>query len=371
MATFDSSAGPGAVLTIDLDAIAANWRQLADLCAPAECGACVKADAYGLGVGRVATALSGAGCTTFFVADALEGAELRGILPKATIYVFNGVWAETAEALRTFRMIPVLNSLAQVETWQAQAANQSAGLAAALHIDTGMSRLGLEESEAAELAAHPERLKGLDVKLIMSHLACASEHKNPMNHRQLKRFQELRAPFGEIPASIANSSAIFLGKDYHLNLTRPGIAIYGGNPVSVDPNPMAETVRLRARILQVRDVDSPMTVGYGATHAVTKHTKIATISIGYADGFMRSLGNRGCAYIAGKPAPVVGRVSMDMVTLDVTGIPGNEAREGGYADVIGGAASLDGVAGNAGTVSYELLSRLGRRFHREYRGGRK
>jgi alanine racemase len=258
--------------------------------------------------------------------------------------------------------------MSQVDTWSAFGRDNGTKVEAAVHIDSGMTRLGLDEQDIAALEADPNRLEGLSLVHIMSHLSCGDEPDNPMNQAQLKRFQSLRRKLPAAPASLAASAGIFLGSDYQIDLVRAGIALYGGRPTSDGTNPMAEAVRARARILQVRDVDSPRAVGYGAAHKVIEPARIATISVGYADGYARSLGSLGRACIEGITAPVVGRVSMDLVTLDVSAVPREKVVEGNFADIIGGGANLDDVAQQAGTISYELLTRLGHRYHRIYMG---
>ena len=369
----------GGVLRIDLDAIAANYRNLQARLAGATCGAVVKADAYGLGAAKVAKALAEAGCRDFFVALIDEGVEIRAALPEADIYAFCGATAETAAALAEYRLIPALNDLGQIEAYSAYARTRSreAGggdgsgrLAALIHIDTGMTRLGLEARDVATLADNPRRLAGIEVKYVMSHLASADEPANPLNARQLAAFNDARAQLGNIaPASLANSSGIFLGADFHFDLARPGAALYGVAPQPGVPNPMAQVVRLQGKILQVRDVDSPMTVGYGATHRVRTKGRIATVGVGYADGYFRALGDRGHAYIGETRVPVVGRVSMDLITLDVSKVPPDQAVPGGFVDLISDRHPVDALAEEAGTVGYEILTALGRRHHRIYSHG--
>ncbi len=371
----------GGVLTIDLDAVAANYRSLKRRLDGARCGAVVKADAYGLGMGEVAPALVAAGCREFFVAHVEEGVALRARLPDAAIHVFNGVTAATAATFAEFRLIPVLNDLGQIEAYSAFARGLRRGkdagegarrLPASLHIDTGMRRLGLEEREVGVLAASPERLAGVEVGFIMSHLACADVPDHPLNAEQLAAFTGARArlrPALRAPASLANSSGIFLGADYHFDLARPGAALFGLAPRADAPNPMAQVVRLQGKILQVRDVDSPMTVGYGATHRVQAKGRIATVAVGYADGYLHALSNRASAYIGETRVPVVGRISMDLITLDVSDVPPEQAAPGAFAELIGDHHPADALAREAGTIGYEILTGLGRRYHRIYTGG--
>ncbi|MFQ5984632.1 MAG: alanine racemase [Alphaproteobacteria bacterium] len=364
MSRFDRA---GAVLTIDLGAIAVNYRRLNERLGGAKCACVVKAGAYGLGMGRVARALARAGCDSFFVATLDEGLRLRRLLNEAEIAVFNGPPPGAEGELVANRLIPVLNDLGDIARWGARAHGHRR-LHAILHVDTGMCRLGLPPEAVDRLAAEPERLAGLDVRLVMSHLACADEPESPMNARQLAAFTAARAGLPLAPASLAASSGIFLGAAYHFDVARPGAALYGINPTPGRPNPMAEVVRLQGKIIQVRDVDSPQTVGYGATHRVAGPGRIATVPVGYADGYHRSLSNRAFAYIGNTQIPVVGRVSMDLITLDVSAVPPERSQPGTTVDLIGGPSALDDVAARAGTIGYEILTSLGRRYPRRYVG---
>ena len=358
----------GAVLTIDLDALAANWRALAERVRPAECAAVVKANAYGIGAEQAIPALAAAGCRRFFVAHAAEGIAARAVAPDAEIYVLNGAPRGAERDLVRHHLVPVLNGLAEIDAWRAVAAAHG-GLPAVLQIDTGINRLGLGEADVAELAAEPDRSSGIALGFCMSHLACADEPNHPLNREQLDRFNRLRARLPAAPASFANSFGIFLGPEYHFELARPGIALYGGNPTPDQANPMAEVVRLQGRILQLHDVDSPMTVGYGATYKIGGPGRIATIPVGYADGYLRALGGKARGYIGDTPVPVVGRVSMDLITLDVSALAPDRCGPGTLVDLIGGGARVDDVAAAGGTISYELLTGLGDRYHRIYHGG--
>ncbi len=241
-------------------------------------------------------------------------------------------------------------------------------LPAAIHIDTGMNRLGLPAPEADVLATEPDRLIGIDVRLVMSHLACADEPDHPLNSEQLTAFTAARTQLPTAPASLANSSGIFLGTPYHFDLVRPGAALYGVNPTPGRTNPMRQVIRLQGKILQVREIDAPRTVGYGATHRAAGSTRVATVAVGYADGFLRSLSNRGSARIGGQQVSLIGRVSMDLSTFDVTRVPREAAHPGALIDLIGADLSIDDVADAAGTIGYEILTALGHRYHRVYSG---
>jgi alanine racemase len=360
----------GAILTVDLHAIAANWRLVRDRLRGAECGAVIKADAYGLGLAKVAETLWRAGCRTYFVALAEEGASLRALLPQADIFVLHGFAPGEEPELVAKRLIPVLNSPDEIARWRDYAHGRSAvPLAAAIMIDTGMSRLGLEPVEAQTLAAKPDSLDGIAVSCLMSHLIVAEERANPITARQLADFNTLRRLFPPARASICNSSAAFLGREYALDLARPGAALFGLAPIVDEPNPLAPVVELRARILQVREIDSPRTVGYGATHRANARTRIATVAVGYADGYLRSLSSRGSGFLGGNRVRVVGRVSMDLITFDVTGLPADLARAGAYIELLGQHHTPDDLAEEAGTIGYEILTGLGRRYQRVYTGG--
>jgi alanine racemase len=359
------SRAPESILTVDLGAIVANYRALAARATPAICAAVVKADAYGLGARAVGPALAAAGCRHFFVAHLGEAVELRSVVPSpASIYVLNGLAPGDIETLLAHDLTPVLNDLGQVDAWSATARRRASPLPAIIQFDTGMSRLGLEDGEFRTLQTERSRLAALDLRFVMSHLACAEETQNPLNKSQLTEFKAIRAAFPDSQASFANSSGIFLGADYAFDMVRPGCALYGINPLLNKTNPMAAAARLDARILQVRRVDHPRTVGYGATHRVSGPTRIATIAIGYADGWLRSFSGRGVAYCGDRPVPFLGRVSMDLVTLDVTDAPA--AKTGDLVELMGPHQDVDAVAAKAGTIGYEILTRLGRRFQRRY-----
>ncbi|MFQ5954128.1 MAG: alanine racemase [Kiloniellales bacterium] len=362
----DAGGGAGAVLSIDLAAIVANYRLLCRRLGGVECATVVKADAYGLGMHRVAPALARAGCRQFFVARLDEGVALRRLMPEAAIGVFDGALPGTEPVYREHHLMPVLNHLGQVDAWAALAARRRRPLPAILHVDTGMTRLGLEPAEVDRLAEDPGRLAGIELSYVMSHLACADEPGHEMNARQLATFTQARRRLAQAPASLANSSGIFLGPDYHFDLARPGAALYGVAPQPGTPNPMAQVINLKGKILQVRNVDSPMTVGYGATHRVTRAGRLATVAVGYADGYLRSLSNRAHAFLGDVRVPVVGRVSMDLITLDVTAAPPRAARPGQWVDLLGPRHGVDALAAEAGTIGYEILTALGHRYHRVY-----
>ncbi len=359
----------GAVLVIDLAALVANWRDMAARAGGAECAAVVKANGYGLGDVAVATSLWKAGARTFFVADIEAGVRVRTALPDARVIVLHGVPAGTEAEIAAMRLTPALSSLGEITRWRHHAHRLGRTLPALIHIDTGMNRLGLAPDELERLCNdHSSLLPGLDLNAWMSHLACADDPHNPFTATQLARVKAALARLPKAPVSLSNSAGIFHGADYHFDLVRPGIALYGANPAPWLPNPMRPVVRLLARILQVRDVAPPDTVGYDATHKITAPGKVAALGMGYADGYPWSLAGKGQVMIGGHVAPLIGRVSMDLLTADVTGIPAPLLQVGGWVDVIGPHRDLDQVAREAGTIGYEVLTRLGSRYHRVYLG---
>jgi alanine racemase len=362
-----------AVLTINLDALRANWAALANIAPTATCAAVIKADAYGLGIEELTRAFRAEGCETFFVATLTEARRVRDVQPGVTIYVLDGLLPGAAPIYAGFDLRPCLSSLAEIEEWAAFCQATHRKLRAAVHIDTGMNRLGLSPSDVNVLAHQSSALEHFELALVMSHLACADESTNPMNEAQRILFDALRARLPAAPASLANSGGVFLGKPYHYDVVRVGIAMYGGRAFIDAPNPMRWVVKLQARILQVRPVDVGATVGYGASFTVERPSKIATIACGYADGFLRALGGTdgkagAVGFIGDHPVPIVGRVSMDMMTVDVTGVPDHQAARGAWVEVLGARTTVDDLTDRAGTIGYELLTRLGRRVHRVYGG---
>ena len=362
-----------AVLRIDLDALRANWRKLNEVSGSAECAGVIKADAYGLGIDQICRALTEEGCRTFFAATLDEGRRIRAVQPGAVIYVLDGLLPGAAEYYSGFDLRPALSSLAEVREWAAYCRERGRRLSAAIHIDTGMHRLGLPEYEVNELAADPSVLDDFRVTLLMSHLACADTPDNPMNEVQRETFERLTARLPPAPRSLANSGGTFLGPKYHYDLVRPGIVLYGGRAHEDRPNPMQTVVRLSAKVLQVFEAAPGDPVGYGALYTVERPSRIATIACGYADGFLRALsGSTGkpgpVGYIGDYPVRVIGRVSMDLITLDVSNVPADLAHRGAWVEVMGDRVTLDDLTDRAGTIGYELLSRLGRRVHRIYEG---
>lgn len=348
-------------LSIDLEAIAANWRMLAARCAPAETTAVVKADAYGLGMAAVARRLADAGCRQFFVATLEEGIELRRVSRAAQIAVLSVPVAQHAKDLVEHRLRPVLNHPGDLEAWRRFG---QAG-PAWLHVDTGMNRLGYTPYEWELLIESRPNWKANGVIGVMSHYACADEPDHLLNARQRDAANEI-ARAARLPLSLGNSSGIFLGRDYRGHVTRPGMALYGLNPTPGQANPMQPVVKLETQVLQVRTVRSQGTAGYGASAEVQPGQVLATIGLGYADGYLRSLSNNGRVYFHGQAAPLVGRVSMDSIMVDVTDLA-RRPNAGDWVEVIGPNQSADAIADAAGTIGYEILTNLGHRYVRTYK----
>lgn len=363
--------GATGLITIDLAQIRANWQALARHVAPAECGAVVKADAYGVGAHRVIPAFYAAGCRSFFVATLDEAMSARALAPGAAIYVLDGLLPEAAAELACLGAYPVLASLEEVRTWAGLAKNGTRASPAALHIDTGLHRLGMSASEVGALAATPDLLRCFDFALVMSHLACADEPDHPMNAEQLDVFNRLRAQLPPARASLAASDGLMLSRAFHLDLVRPGYALYGGQAAQKRTAPVKPVVRVSARILQVQEVPEGARIGYSASYRAQSPRRIATIAAGYADGVFRHASATdeaagGAVAIGGKLAPIVGRVSMDLITVDVSDISGPPPRRGDWVDLVGPELPIETVGAAAGTIGYEVLTRLGTRFARRY-----
>lgn len=357
-----------ATLRIDLDAIAQNYQLLRERAQPAICAAVVKADAYGLGMQPVAARLWQAGCRWFFVATLEEAIALRGLLDEARIAVL-ACYTQGAEVeLISHNLIPVLNEPGDIHRWGTACRASGRKLPAMLHVDTGMNRLGLSLPQVEALAHEPARLNGIDLKFVMSHLVSAEEPSHALNRTQLERFH---IALGKLPGHkgcLANSSGIFLGKDFAFDMVRPGIALYGGNPTPHTDNPMRPVIRLQARILQLREISAGETVGYNATWKAARDSRIATLGIGYADGLLRSGSDQAHVAFADLRAPVIGRISMDLTAIDVTDIPEEACRPGNFVELVGTHRHVDTLASELGTISYEVLTGLGQRFRRVYQG---
>ena len=364
----------GGRLEINLAALAENYQLLSNKTPNSETAAAVKADAYGLGIEQVAPVLVKSGCRTFFVALPEEGVKLRKLAPDATIYVLAGIWPESLELLFANRLTPVLNSLQDVKLWENTAAAASTPFA--LHVDTGMNRLGLDVGQIGEVSH-------LKPQLIMTHFACADDPAHPLNQKQFNAFSEIRKMFPQARASLANSAAILSRNDCQFDLVRPGIALYGGAAVNGQKNPMQGVVRLQGRIVQVRQIKSGTPIGYGATHTFDRDSKVAIVAVGYADGYHRSASGSGVplseidgggfGFINGCKVPIVGRISMDLTAFDITDVPDNSVNQGDWPrdwiELIGENIPVEDVAASAGTIDYEVLTSLGRRFARSYING--
>jgi alanine racemase len=356
----------GACLTIDLEALIANYRLIRAQVGPSAVAGVVKADGYGLGAVPVARALVEAGCRHLFVALLREAEELLPhVRGEAQVYVLNGLLPGDEALCAAIGAIPALNSLDQLARWSALGRAQERPLPALLQFDTGMSRMGLPPEHVDLLLATPGLLDHVDLRFILSHLACADEPGHQANGEQLARFRAMAARFPGVPLSFDNSGGSFLERG-HFDLVRPGIALYGGAPHG-GTNPMHPVVTLTARIAQLRNIPAGTGVGYGLTFHAARATRIATIPVGYADGWPRCLGNAGFAWIAGLRVPIVGRVSMDSMTLDVTDVPDADLYPGAPVELIGPHQSIDQVAADAGTIAYEILTQLSRRYDRVYR----
>jgi alanine racemase len=358
----------GARLTVDLGAIRDNYLDLRTRLGYAACGAVVKADGYGLGAAKIAPVLERAGCRLFFVAHLDEAIALRASLAASSvIHILNGVPPGAEPDCVAAKAIPVLNSLEQLTAWRRTAAILGRRLPATIQVDSGMARLGLSVGEVEQITDDAPAFEGLDLQLIMSHLACADEPDHPANEAQRKTFEAMRARLPAAPASLANSAGIFLGSAYHFDLARPGAALYGISPTPGRPNPMRAVLQLSAKVIQVRELAAGAAVGYGYSFRATSAVRIATISLGYADGWHRNTGIGAAAFFQGIRLPFAGRVSMDSITLDVSALPAT-LTAGSFVDLIGDRQTVADVARLAGTIDYEILTGLGRRFERRYVG---
>lgn len=354
-----------ATLTVDLGAITDNYLYLKTLCPSSEVVAMVKADAYGMGMADVAPALYNAGgCRIFFVANLIEGISLRGHLPGATIYILNGIFDGQADFFQEHKLRPVLNSLDQIIYWQ------KTGQPCAVHFDTGINRLGLGPAETALLIGDKLHT-GLDIQLIMSHLACSDETDHPLNREQLNAFEKIQAEFPGIPASLANSGGILLGPDYHFDLVRPGLILFGGNPAKdALPDGIKPVVSIHANILQIRDIPTGATVGYGTTWVARQASRIALLNVGYADGYPQAFNNVGQAFVREQTVPVIGRVSMDMIALDLSDPAFDDIRDdirvGERIELLGPNITLEMASEVSNLSQYEILTGVRQRYQRHY-----
>ncbi len=366
------TSGLGGQLSIDLGALARNWRALDKVSAGALTAAVVKADAYGTGIEMASKALHAAGARFFFVATVDEGMEVRAAVPEAHIFILGGLYPGAANLYIRQNLMPVLGSMAMLDEWLDKCIERNEAYPAAFHFDTGINRLGFRLSEAAAVRERIGKL-GFAPQMVMSHLACADTPNHEKNRTQLALFGSVMSQFPGIPASLANSAGLMTGRDYHFQMVRPGIALYGGRAVSGRKNPMQPVVTLHVPILQVTEGRTGETVGYGASYALNRNSKLAVLGYGYADGFFRSLSGTnqrpgGKVFIRGKLCPVVGKISMDLTIVDVTELGSDLPMPGEGAEVMGPNVLVDDQADAAGTIGYELLTSLKGRYNRIYVG---
>ena len=367
------TSGLGGQLSIDLGALARNWRALDKVSAGALTGAVVKADAYGTGIAMASKALHAAGARFFFVATPDEGMAVRAAVPDAHIFVLNGLYPGAANLYVRLNLMPVISSIDMLEEWLAKCTERNEAYPSAFHFDTGMNRMGFRLNEAPRVRDRIRAL-GYAPQMVMSHLACADQPSHEKNRTQLALFGSVMTQFPGIPASLANSAGLMTGRDYHFQMVRPGIALYGGRAVTGRKNPMAPVVTLHVPIMQVKEARTGETVGYGATQSLSRDSRLAILSHGYADGFLRSLSGSntrpgGKVVIRGKACPVIGKVSMDQITVDITELgPDNIPSPGEGAEVLGNMLGVDDLADAGGTIGYEILTSLKGRYSRNYVG---
>lgn len=355
------------ILKIDLAAIAGNYKLLQSNCENSKVGATVKANAYGLGAAQIAKVLHAGGCEDFFVVSVAEGLELRSLLGNGVnIYILYGPFTEDCDFLQEHNLIPVINHLGQLELWQKLARRLQKELPFVLHIDTGINRLGMPVNEVKRLIDKADLFSNLKMLYLMSHLTASEEKDSPSNSQQLLLFNQLAAYFPGIKKCFVNSSGIFLGSDYHFDLARPGAAIYGLNPTPYAANPMKNVIALVSPIIQIKTIESGEMVGYNGTFTADRNHTIATLPIGYADGYLRALSNTGIVYINNRPAPVVGRISMDLITVDISDLSPADIFLGQEVEIIGKNSPADKIAKLCNTNGYEILTSLGKRFERVY-----
>ena len=355
-------------LEINIGLIVNNYQFIKNKVGDTECAAVLKADAYGMGAAMIAKALEKAGCSIFFVATIDEGLELRACFGKNKnkIAVLSGLLKGSEDVFYKSKLTPVLNDLEQIRQWEIYNRQKKIPAPSIIHIDTGMNRLGLTINEFQHIVERPTELHGLQVEWIMSHLACGDQPGDTMNQRQLSLFCNAKETLPTVKASLSNSGGVFLGQSYHLDMVRPGIALYGSLSRSIPVNPLNQVIKLYSRILQIRTLSSGATVGYGASYRVSEPTRLATVGLGYADGYLRSLSNNSYVFFNGIRLPVVGRISMDYITVDITKIAAEKIKTGDFLEIIGDQFTLDDLAIVANTVPHEILTRLGTRHHRIY-----
>ena len=365
-----SSTGLGGRLTIDLGAVVKNWKALDTISAKALTGAVIKADAYGTGLLPSGLALYTAGVRFFYVATPDEALALRGELADAHIFVLDGLYPGAARLYAQERLMPVLSSPDMLEEWLTICVAENEALPAALHFDTGMNRLGFRMQETDYVREKIEQI-GYVPQMVMSHLACADLPTHEKNRTQVALFQTVMAQFPGVPASLANSAGLMNGRENHFQMVRPGISLFGGRAVSGRPNPMSPVVKLEVPVLQVREGKTGESVGYGASYTLDRNSQIAILALGYADGFLRSLSSTntrqgGRVFVGGKSLPIIGRVSMDLVAVDVTDLYGKVPKPGDMVEILGKNLTVDDQADIAGTIGYEILTSLKGRYKKSY-----
>lgn len=366
------TSGLGGQLSIDLGALARNWRALDKVSAGALTGAVVKADAYGTGITMASKALHAAGARFFFTATVDEGMAVRAAVPDAHIFILNGLYPGAANLYVRQNLMPVISSMDMLEEWLAKCLERNEAYPSAFHFDTGMNRLGFRLNEASLVREQIQKL-GYAPQMVMSHLACADQPNHEKNRTQLALFGSVMTQFPGVPASLANSAGLMSGRDYHFQMVRPGIALYGGRAVTGRKNPMAPVVTLHVPIMQIKEARTGETVGYGASHSLSRDSRLAILSHGYADGFLRSLSASntrpgGKVVIRGKICPVIGKVSMDQITVDITELGPDIPSPGEGAEVLGNILDVDDQGDFGGTVGYEILTSLKGRYNRNYVG---
>ena len=357
-----------AILEINLNALTKNYLKIKkNLNKNTECAATVKANAYGLGDNKIVKTLIKTGCKTFFVAHLSESVQLRKYSKKIKIYCYHGINKKNYKEFINFNISPVINSLDQLLEVNKLKKLRKFNLGIAIHFDTGMSRLGLDEYETNWLLSNKDCISSLKVDLVMSHLSCGDDIKSSMNVKQLKRFSIIRKNFSSSKASLANSAGIFISKEYHFDLVRPGIALFGGNPITNSEIKFQNVINLKAKIIQIRNIKKNDTVGYGASYKAKKNMCIGTIAIGYADGFVRKFSNNMEVYYKNKPLKVIGRISMDLMTIDLSSIISLiKSDKTAYVEIINNFNNINKLSKNIDTISYEILTSLGNRYKRKY-----
>ncbi|ABM45232.1 alanine racemase [Bartonella bacilliformis Peru38] len=355
------------VATIDLGAIIANYKILAQHIAPAECSAVVKANAYGMGAEKISSALYQAGCRTFFVSQIQEALQLKTILPSnITLVLLNGFPPTTEEFVAQAGLIPVLNSWHAIESWQMLCQKKHQKFPAIIQIDTHMNRLGLDQEELQQLIKQPTIFEKANIKYIMSHLSNGDDATHASNDTQLTAMKTALAQLPTCKVSLANSGGIFLNSDFYFDLVRPGIALYGVDPHGKCPTPIKPVLKLETQVIQSRHVDAGTPVGYGGSFVTSRPSTLTTISIGYADGWLRTLSNKGVVYFNGHKLPIIGRISMDSTIVDATDLECEKPKIGDWVELIGPHQTVEDVAADADTIPYEILTSLGPRCKRIY-----